>query len=88
MAEKTDTVLVQVRVPRSLHALGKVFGAANDLDLNTVYVSALRSFLVGRGVKPDPKVAASASESITSEVERLVQLANTIQAERTPQKRA
>lgn len=87
MAEKTDTVLVQVRVPRSLHALGKVFGAANDLDLNAVYVSALRSFLVGRGVKPGPKVAASASESITAEVERLVQLAHTVQNESAMPKR-
>ncbi|HEV2756833.1 MAG TPA: hypothetical protein VG318_13785 [Actinomycetota bacterium] len=87
MPEKSDSVLVQVRVPKTLHSLSKVFGATNSVGLNDVYVQALRSFLVGRGVKPDPKVTASASESITAEVERLVQLAHTVQNETAAPKR-
>lgn len=82
----TKTVNVLLKVPSTLHSLGKVYGAANQVGVNDLYVTALRSFLVGRGVKPGDTGAVAAS--VENEVSRLVALSREIQSETSPPKRS
>jgi hypothetical protein len=84
------TINVLLKAPKSLHALARIYGAANNMNLDAVYTAALRAFLVGR---TDTKVKAkatagpvTASDEIKGEVDRLVALSREIAAEGRPKK--
>lgn len=82
------TINVLLKAPKSLHALARIYGAANNMNLDAVYTAALRAFLVGR---TDTKAKATAgpvtaSDEIKGEVDRLVALSREIAAEGRPKK--